>query len=287
MKKAVVSTGMLMLMLIVLLGCSPEAVVIPDAAFILGFDRYGEASLSKEFPDLEALISQGGFRTTSFSLDLTAGSWEPELLRQSARFFVWAPLRGSEAVRFHQNHPETAGLWLSLGMNRLTDLAPENLAVLVPRREYAWNQLNSILIKEGYRRVAGVFSSSAAAEAGIEDVILPNLEWFYSLDSSEGSDAALEFLKNHVSGEADFIILAAGEANPRLYQELRHWQVPLFIEAPFPGAESDPSVKGLFVSDWSEGLKKFFREKVGVAGGLYSFNSRLWWRHEKGLQPRE
>jgi hypothetical protein len=176
---------------------------------------------------------------------------------------------------------------LAQGDNLLAGSAPENLIVMIPRGEKAWVQLNSVLIKEGYDRVAGVFSSSAAETSGLDDFMDRQLEWFFPLKESADVENALAFLKNQTSGKADLIILAAGEANAQLYQELVHWKVPLFLEAPFPGAESNPMVKGVFVTDWSDGIRAVGIGAGEVQGGLHYFDKQLWWRGEKSLQPLE
>jgi hypothetical protein len=287
MKKNAARIWMSILFLMTLSGCGPEAVFIPDIAFTMEFDKSGEASLSREFPDMKRVLAREGYRSSLFYIDSSPSLWETDLALKTADLFVWAPLRGPEAVRFHQAHPETSGLWLALGDNPLADSVPENLAVVMPRREKAWTQLNSVLNKEGYHRVAGIFSALAAGDPGVEDFISPNLEWFFSLTGTNGPEEALEFLKNRVSGEADLIILAAGEANPRLYQELMHWKIPLVLEAPFPGAESNSMVKGLLVTDWTEGFKTVREGGNQPSGGLLYFNSSLWWREENVLQPRE
>jgi len=285
MKKIAAGFWIGIVFLIILTGCGPEAIFIPDIAFIMDFDQYGETSLSKEFPDMKKLLAREGFRSSLFLLEGSSSLWETELAMKSAELIVWAPLRGPEAVRFHQAHPEASGLWFALGDSRLSGSAPENLAVMIPRREQAWTRLNSAANKEGYRRVAGVFSAGTANDSGVKELLSHNLEWFYTLADANEPDEALAFLKSKVAGEADLIILAAGEANPKLYQELTHWQVPLVLESPFPGAESNPLVKGLLVVDWSEGFKAVRAGGTGASEGLLYFNTSLWWRKDKVLQP--
>ena len=287
MKKKSANIGLLPLLLLILCGCGSEAVFIPDVAFTMGFDQYNEESLSREFPDIPRLLDKEGFRTSLFLIDSAGPLWEEELAGATASFHVWAPLRGPEAVRFHRDRPGTSGLWLALGDNILAGSAPDNLMVLIPRGETAWFQLNSVLIKEGYTRVAGVFSSSAAEVSGVADLMNRQLEWFFLLKEPADVENALAFLKNQASGKADLIILAAGEADAQLYQELVHWKVPLVLEAPFPGVESNPMVKGVIVTAWAAGFRGVSLEAGETQGGRYYFDRQLWWRGGKSLQPLE